>query len=196
MTGALQVKCSARTTQGNPCKKWAVKGTNVCLAHGAAAPQVRNKANVVAEAMAWGFTDKTLDPGEVLLRLLTQSSMRAQRYAQELEELVEESPSLREALVADVWVQPDHGDAYKAGEYIRGLAQLEAQERDRCANFATKAIAAGLNERMVRVAEQQGQMLAAIVMKALADPDLPPLPPGAAEALKAAIARQVRELGS
>jgi hypothetical protein len=28
--------------------------------------------------------------------------------------------------------------------------QLEAQERDRCANFATKAVAAGLAERTVR----------------------------------------------
>jgi hypothetical protein len=46
------------------------------------------------------------------------------------------------------------------------LAQLEAQERDRCANFAQMAIAAGLNERMVRVAARQGEMLAAIVMNA------------------------------
>ena len=44
------------------------------------------------------------------------------------------------------------------GEAIRGPADLEAKERDRCASFATKAIAAGLAERTVRVAERQGQL--------------------------------------
>ena len=33
------------------------------------------------------------------------------------------------------------------GEAIRGLADLEAKERERCANFASKAVAAGLAER-------------------------------------------------
>jgi hypothetical protein len=40
-----------------------------------------------------------------------------------------------------------------------GLADLEAKERDRCGNFATKAIAAGLAERTVPVAERQGQLM-------------------------------------
>jgi hypothetical protein len=44
---------------------------------------------------------------------------------------------------------------YVTGEAIRGLADLEAKERERCANFATKAIAAGLAERTVRIAERQ-----------------------------------------
>ena len=43
---------------------------------------------------------------------------------------------------------------YVTGEAIRGLADLEAKERDRCGSFATKAIAAGLAERIVRVAER------------------------------------------
>jgi hypothetical protein len=42
---------------------------------------------------------------------------------------------------------------YVTSEAVRGLADLEAKERERCANFATKAIAAGLAERTVRVAE-------------------------------------------
>jgi hypothetical protein len=48
---------------------------------------------------------------------------------------------------------------YVIGEAIRGLADLEAKERDRWANFASKAIAAGLAERTVRVAERQGQFM-------------------------------------
>jgi hypothetical protein len=44
---------------------------------------------------------------------------------------------------------------YVTGDAIRGLADLEAKERERCANFASKAVAAGLAERTVRIAERQ-----------------------------------------
>ena len=37
-------------------------------------------------------------------------------------------------------------------------ADLEAKERDRCANLASKAVAASLAERTVRIAERQGQL--------------------------------------
>jgi hypothetical protein len=87
----------------------------------------------------------------VFLQLVTQSAARAQRYASELEALVDEE-GLAAAMVGEIEIPTKHG-GYKAGEYIRGLAQLEAQERDRCANFATKAVAGGLAERQVRLAE-------------------------------------------
>ena len=80
--------------------------------------------------------DSHVDPGEVLLRLVTQSAARAQRYASELEALVDEE-GVAAAMVGEIEIPTKYG-GYKAGEYIRGLARLEAQERDRCANFATK----------------------------------------------------------
>ena len=54
-------------------------------------------------------------------------------------------------------------------EGIRGLVRLEAEERDRCAVMATKAIAAGLAERQVRLAEQQGQLVAEAIRAMLTD---------------------------
>jgi len=47
----------------------------------------------------------------------------------------------------------------KAGEYVRGLAKLEAEERDRCASFCTKAVAAGLVQKQTELAQIQGEML-------------------------------------
>jgi hypothetical protein len=81
------------------------------------------------------------------------------------------------------------GGTKKSGEYFRGLAKVDADERDRSANFATKV--AGVKERMVRLAERQGAMPAAIVTTALAEVSLTA---AAADALKASIARQVREV--
>jgi hypothetical protein len=77
------------------------------------------------------------------------------------------------------------------GEAVRGLADLEAKERERCANFATKAIAAGLAERTERVAERQGQLMVEMVQTALREVELSP---EQVSAFKAALARQAREI--
>jgi hypothetical protein len=162
-----RVRCAASAKgSGQRCQLWAKPGALVCWKHGANAPQVAAKAAVRAEVMRWGLHDSTEDPGEILLRLVTQSAERVRRYSAELEELVAEK-TLRHALVGTA-----QGEFGPTGEYIRGLAQLEAQERDRCANFCRLAITAGLAERQVRVAERQGQLLAELLRAVLADPAL------------------------
>lgn len=144
--------------RGEPCKRARYRGTTVCLSHGAAAPQVRAKADIRSELSRWAPGETTVDPGEILLRLITQSYARLEMYAVELDRVVGESETLKEALIGKIY-----GEFGEAGEYVKGLVVLEAQERDRCANFATKAIAAGLAKRQVEVAE----MHAALMMKAL-----------------------------
>ena len=68
-------------------------------------------------------------------------------------------------------------------------ADLEAKERDRCANLASRAVAAGLAERTVRIAERQGQLMVEMGQAALREVDLSP---EQASAFKAALARQAR----
>jgi hypothetical protein len=67
------------------------------------------------------------------------------------------------ALVGNTYGAAKDVGVYVTGEAIRGLADLEAKERERCANFATKAVAAGLAERQVRLAERQGELLAQVI---------------------------------
>jgi hypothetical protein len=55
--------------------------------------------------MTWGLDQVHEDPGEVLLRLVSQSAARAQRYAAELAELVD-SEGLNNALLGTVRSQP------------------------------------------------------------------------------------------
>jgi hypothetical protein len=155
--------------QTRPCERPAIAGGKVCPAHGGKAPRVKAKAAVIAEVMRWGLGDTKVDPGETLLRLVSQSAARAERYAAELEQFVEQhGGDLAAALVGDTLVLDKDGGTVKVGEYVRGLAQLEAAERDRCANMATKAIAAGLAERQVRLAERQAEVLAELIEAALA----------------------------
>jgi hypothetical protein len=152
------VQCRATSRTGKQCKNKAIPGGAVCRFHGGASPHVASKAAVRAEVMAWGLHDETVDPGETLLRLVTQSSARAQRYALELEQMVAETDDdLRKALI--------HTGPF--GESVRAMVKLENEERDRCSTFAAKAIAAGIAERQVRIAEQQAVILAGVVRAVL-----------------------------
>lgn len=51
------------------------------------------------------------------------------------------------ALVGNTYGAAKDVGVYVTDEAIRGLADLEAEERERYASFATKAVAAGLAER-------------------------------------------------
>lgn len=204
-------RCSkrAKNANGARCTQPAVKGTEppICRMHGAGAPQVKARAAIRAELAGWRLdVDVTVDPGEVLLRLVTQSAARAQHYgrlleeaydaaerlktAHEVEGLIEETAEGEDesasvqvarddlkriftsggvaALIGNTYGDSKTGGIYATGEAIRGLAKLEAEERDRCAGFATKAIAAGLAERTVRIAERQAEVMFDLIDAALA----------------------------
>jgi hypothetical protein len=69
------------------------------------------------------------------------------------------------ALIGNQYDATKDGDLYATGEAIRGLAQLELQERRFGMELSAKAIAAGLAERMVRLAERQGALMAQFVLR-------------------------------
>jgi hypothetical protein len=165
------MQCSAQTRSGRPCKSDAIRGGNVCRMHGGSAPKVVAKAAVRAEVLSWRLGDAVDDPGEVLLRLVTQSRMRADTLAAEIDERIAAGRELYgdEFTLSSILVGSTYFEGQKTGEYIRGLVQLEAQERDRMAGFAAKAVAAGLGERMVRQAEQNGELLFLMLSAVIAD---------------------------
>lgn len=159
------------------CGRWAIRGGTVCPQHGGSAPQVKSRALVRAEVAQWVLGEATDDPGTVLLRMITQSRRRAELYASLLEEAYEAAEA--EDLIGAAWtlggqwrmpagvsalighkyaVDPQGGPSVPIAEAIRGLVQLEAEERDRCVNFCTKAITAGLAERVVRMQEREAAM--------------------------------------
>lgn len=203
-------KCKGRTRSGKPCGNGPVTGATVCKMHGGNAPQVRKKAIVRRELAEWGLGDSTIDPGETLLRLVSQSAARADLYSKLLSEAYDAAERLRTAheaqkvfetaddldgepaamqvarddlnriftsggvaaLVGNTYGDSKTGGIYATGEAIRGLAKLEAEERDRCASMAAKAVAAGLAERTVKLAERQGELIAQVLMAVFDDLDL------------------------
>jgi hypothetical protein len=190
-----------RNNAGTPCGAIAIKGLDACRRHaGVSLAKAKAKGAVVVELRRWGLTSQVdlVDPGETLLKLVTQSAARADMYARFLAEAVDAADRLRAsgvapesdllaeetarldlerifnhgavaALVGHTYAGTQTSGVIATGEAIRGLAKLEAEERDRCAGFASKAVAAGLAERMVKLAERQGALLAAILVGALED---------------------------
>lgn len=186
-----------RNNQGNPCGGWLIPGTKTCKRHaGKPITQARAEGRVRLEVLKWGLGDTTVDPGEVLLRLVSQSAARVDLYSRLLADAYHAAERLRQAeqapdtdlvaahtarmdlervfntggvsaLIGHTYAGTQTSGVIATGEAIRGLAQLEAAERDRCANFATKAIAAGLAERQVRLAERQGALIATVMRQVM-----------------------------
>jgi hypothetical protein len=163
-----------------PCEGWALSGSDYCVKH-LINPQARKKAAVRAELQKWGLGDTTLDPGEVLLRLVSQAANRAEFLAMLLQEQYERVetgeqettlPARLSVFIGRTFALNRDGTPVPIAEAIRALVQLEGEERDRCANFAAKAVAAGLAERQVRLAERTGAMIAEVLRAVLGDPEL------------------------
>jgi hypothetical protein len=180
-------RCGAPTKTGGQCTGWAMRGGTRCRRHGGAHPATRRKALVRATLDDWGINEDLIDPGTQLLRLVAQSARRAAFYAELLqsaynaaeeeaiaqtEELVGLGHPFRmpggiAALIGKKYKVTENYGTMAVGEAIRGLVELELHERKVCADFAEKAIRAGLAERQVRLAEQQGAAIIAAITIAL-----------------------------
>lgn len=200
-----------RRKNGELCGGPVIAGTKRCRLHsGKSLARARAEGAIVVDLRRWGLTEQTdlVDPGETMLRLVTQSAMRVDLLAAKLGEAYDAAERLKAALEAGevdetalaaescsssaaeadrarrdlmrvfntggisafvgfTYSATKDGDLFATGEAIRGLAAAEAAERERCANFATKAIAAGLAERQVRLAERQAALMAGVFGRVL-----------------------------
>lgn len=158
--------------RGGPCGANAIKHMTGCLRHSGKTLQKVKAESAIREAVInWGLDDELVDPGLLMLRLVAQSARRSALYTAEVQRLVAESEakggSLERALVGTKFAAVEGGSPVPIGEYTREMVRLEAEERDRAMNFAKIAFAAGLSERQIRLAEQLGTTMAAMVTRAM-----------------------------
>lgn len=129
-----------------------------------------------AELMAWGLNDAAkVDPGETLLLLIAQSAARVRRYSSLLQAAYEGAPDFDErfkgagvaALIGHRFAVGGADGRVAVGEAVRGLVELEMAERKLLGDWCVKAVAAGIEERRVRLAERQTDVLEVVVRGAL-----------------------------
>lgn len=179
------------------CHTWAIRGTATCRNHSGkrlAVAKAQGEAITAWSAVAGTATVSTTD---AVLGMLQMSWLRAHLYATLLEEQVSRAQAARRDELPTGGAEADADDRegavpvgpgvgligntfgavkdigiYATGEAARGLTQLEAAERDRCVRFAKTAHDMGIAEHQVRLAEQQGQMIAEVIQRVLATLDL------------------------
>jgi hypothetical protein len=122
---------------------------------------------------------------DAVLGMLHMSWLRVHLYAGLLQQQVDEAQDAADGagggdgvgvgagLVGQTFSGVRDIGIFATGEAIRGLAQLEAQERDRCVRFAKTAHDMGIAEQQITIAQQQGELLAGVMMRVLDALDLP-----------------------
>ena len=201
-------KATAKGT-GQRCQAWAMAGAEVCRVHGGRAPQVKAAAARRLAAQAAEQAVRTLglavdiSPTEALLEEVRWTAGHVAWLRGKVQELAEEpthrhvtfdgededlleTPGQRGALVwGTTKVKTGGDDAGTTQEAKPSLwYELYARERTHLIKVCDAAIRAGVEERRVRLAEQQGDLLAFAIRRILEafgladDPRVPEVVPG------------------
>lgn len=154
-------RCTARTKRGR-CKAWPVHGATVCVAHGGAAPQVKAAAQ---------------------RRLAEQAAQKAAKtYGLPVEIPADQAllDELHRTVGHVMWLGALIGDMGtdgltqwgESGRQVSVWVDLYQRERAHLARVAKDTLGASIAERHVKLAEDQGALLAGVVNRILDALDL------------------------
>jgi hypothetical protein len=164
-------RCGARTRNaGKPCAQPPVPGATRCRFHGGAAPQVKAAAErrlqeaEAQRAVATFGLPREIDPRDALLEEVYRTAGAVDWLWTKVRELEPE------AAVWGLVERTDDGEKHKAVPNI--WYDLWARERRHLTEVCRVALQAGVEERKVRLAEQQGALLAGVIQAILGDLNL------------------------
>lgn len=147
--GKPHARCSAHTRAGNPCGQRPMTGQRVCKMHGGKSPQAMSAAErrllerqAVLAVETFGLP-REVDPHTALLEELHRTAGAVQWLG---------------AVVADL-----DQDVAPSSTWV----EVWQDERDRLVKVAKACVDVGIEERRVRLAEQAGAQLAAVVRAVL-----------------------------
>lgn len=199
--GQPHARCGAHRNDGQPCGRWPEKGATVCRQCGGAAPQVkaaaarRREEEAARQAAATFALPVEIDPGTALLEEVHRTAGVIAWLEVRVENVAGVSP---ESLIFGTMKQtsrmtPDgNTTSTEEGAAVHVWLKLWQEERAHLVKVCAAALAAGVAERQVRLAEQQGTLLAQVIRGILADLNLTPAQEAAAGEVAARHLRAVR----
>lgn len=167
--GKPHPRCTAHTRTGNPCGRTPAAGVTVCASHGGKAPQIIAAANrrlteAAARADAARLGARTdIHPADALLDLVHYQAGIVTYWRTRVEAL--DHDALTWGKTRTKTGGDDHGTTEEAKPNI-AYALLRDAQHD-LATYATAALKAGVEERRVRLAEQQGALVATVIRRIL-----------------------------
>lgn len=164
--------CARIKKDGTPCKFAAYQGSTVCRKHGAvgrarvAADRRVALAEAVKEMEMFG-KPIDVDPSVALLDQIRWSAGHVEYLRAKVQELTEFE--LFEGRRVDTVKSGDMGgeSSIRRESGINMWVQMYDKEREFLAKLCALAIRAGLEERRVRLEEQQGQLVAVTIARIL-----------------------------
>lgn len=215
-----------RDGSGMPCMKFPIEGGTVCMDHGGAAPQVQSAAEwnlfnkrvrrkAAAALTTFGDEhtpppDDLIDPVHELLMLVWRKKMAERFWAERVAELEIPDPGdhIRVQIVGEgddaqpmevlgdvtAIIGPDRFGELRLHPYIRAWNEAV---RD-LAKVSKAAIDAGIEERMTRLAEDQGAIVEALIRSLIEKIEVSPGVPLSSWSREHAFevaGRELREIG-
>ncbi len=168
-------KCKARKRNGQPCGKWPRHGQQVCESHGGNSPRAlaaaerRLQDEAAEQAVQTYGLPVDVSPTEALLDEVKWTAGHVAWLRQQVQAIE------RDALVWGKTEEVDKGAGEFVGVDVTHAAapnvwlDLYYKERRHLLDVCKAAIQAGVEERRVRLAEQQGQLLASVIRAILDD---------------------------
>ena len=175
--------CGAKKRDGDPCGKPPPNGATRCGNHGGKSPQAvraaekREAVRELEKAVAvLGIQEKypDVDPGAALLEEIRVTHAHVQWLRGKVAELEPE---------ALTWGQAQHEEGVGPEGPIDKMTskaqpsiwyELYCRERDHLVKVSAAALKAGIEERRVRLAEQQGELVATVLRRILNGLNLTP----------------------
>lgn len=180
--GEVHERCAGhRNADGKQCRKWHVKGAEVCATHGGSAPQVRAAASrKVAKDGAIAEAEKVrlrlggsleVSPLDVLIGQVKEAAANVEVYRLAIQSLGVEVARDGAVAIPEQVIEFDKGGTHVPAR-VHILVDLYNQERDRAVKFAKLCLDAGVEERTVRVAERQAAALGRAFAETIDELDL------------------------
>lgn len=198
-----KVICGAKNKQAKPCGLSPLEGATRCGRHGGNSPQARRKAqeriqeqeakNIMTKAVRTLGLPIDVDPGKALLDEIAVTYGHVQWLREKVQSLDPEEL---------VWGREKHEDGVgpqgvvdvtteKAGPNV--WYSMYLTEREHLVKVTTAALRAGIEERRIKIAEDQGTLVATVLRRIL---DALNLTPEQAELVPVIVPRELRALAS
>lgn len=192
-------RCKARSKRNNgeQCKKRPMLGQEVCGTHGGRAPHSKAAAERrmvearAAKAVANFGLPREIDAKDALLEELYRTAGAIDWLHSQILELDPDGITWGKTEETDKGSGEFTGTDITHAAAVNVWVQLWQKERDHLVAVSKAAISAGIEERRVRLAEQQGALLASVIKSILGDLQLTPAQAAAAPRIVADRLRQV-----